>query len=348
MKMMKAAVLESVQDWQYKEIAMPKCGKDDLVIKTKVSGICVTDVLRSMKTGFYHYPIIPGHEFCGVVSEIGSDVSSLKTGDRVAVYPLIPCKKCNSCLNKNYNLCNNYNFLGSRTNGGHAEYVLLPAENAVLIPENVSFEQASLTEPLTVGLHAYKTAGTPLNVNTVVIMGIGPIGLMIALWARVFGAKTIIGFARNEHRLSIGCDIGMDHVIDTRLKEPKDFMSEFTQGEGAELIFECSGSNELQPQAIQSASRNGKVVIVGNPNHSLKIDKDVYSTMLRKELKILSSWSSLISPENEWAESLKFINDGKINPAKIITHEFSLAEVKDVIERMYFKKFDFSKVVFKM
>ncbi|MBF0106966.1 MAG: galactitol-1-phosphate 5-dehydrogenase [Deltaproteobacteria bacterium] len=348
MKKMKAAVLESVQNWKFKDVDCPECGPHDFLLQTKASGICVTDVLRSMKTGFYHYPIIPGHEFCGVVSEIGSQVTTLKRGDRAAVYPLIPCKACPPCLGENYNLCQNYNFLGSRTHGGHAEYVLCPADNAVLIPENVTFEQAVLTEPMSVGLHAVKKAQIGHDTGTVVIMGIGPIGQMIAMWAKIFGAKKIIGFARNEYRLEIAKRLGMDDVMDTRLKEPVNYINDITLGAGADIVFECSGSNELQPQAIQIASRKGKVVILGNPNHSLKLNKEVYDNMLRREITIMSSWSSLIAPENEWAESLKYVAQGRIDPAQIITHSYHLSEVAGVMERMYFKKFDFFKVVFKM
>ncbi|MBF0104009.1 MAG: galactitol-1-phosphate 5-dehydrogenase [Deltaproteobacteria bacterium] len=346
MKTMKAAVLNAIQKWEYREMAIPECGPDDFLLQTKVSGICVTDVLRSMKTGFYHYPIVPGHEFCGVVYETGRNVTTLKKGDRVAVYPLIPCKQCGPCLGQNYNLCNNYNFLGSRTHGGHAEYVLCPAENAVKLPDAVTFEQAALAEPLSVGLHACKRAGFSGTIDRVVIMGIGPIGMMIAFWAKHFGAKEVIGFARNEFRLEMARRLGIDHVVDTRLKEPVDYMNTLTGKEGATLVFECSGSNELQPQAIQMAAKRGKVVIVGNPSHSLKINKDVYDILLRREITIVPSWSSLIAPENEWAESLNYVADGKIDPAKIITHKFNISEVGSVMERMYFKKFDFFKVVF--
>src|SRR3989338_10848687 len=121
METMKAAVLEGLKQWSYQDFSRPTCGAKEVIIQVMRASICSTDVVRSMETGFYHYPIIPGHEFCGIISEIGSDVKNVRIGDRVAVYPLIACKKCLACRKGHPNLCNSYNFLGSRTHGGYAE-----------------------------------------------------------------------------------------------------------------------------------------------------------------------------------------------------------------------------------
>jgi L-iditol 2-dehydrogenase len=128
---MKAAVLEDFKKWRYyNNFPDPICSENDILVKVKHASICSTDVLRSMQTGFYHYPIIPGHEFCGEIVDKGKNIkeSTLNVGDKVAVYPLMNCGKCRACKNGKQNLCNDYNFLGSRTHGGYGEYVTAPHE----------------------------------------------------------------------------------------------------------------------------------------------------------------------------------------------------------------------------
>lgn len=342
METMNAAVLEGLGRWEYKKVQMPGCGENDVIVQTRISGICSTDVVRSMKTGFYHYPIIPGHEFCGVVAEKGKNVTGIEIDDAVAVYPLIPCKKCMPCMKGMFNLCDNYDFLGSRRDGGHAEYVLCPAETLVKIPDGVSFEAASMTEPSAVTLHANRIAG---NADTVAVMGLGPIGLMTAHWAKAIGAKKVIGVDRNKHRLIAGKSIGIDELVDTRETEAYKAVNELTDNAGAQVVFECSGSDELQTQGILSAAKGGKVVILGNPLKNFVLDANAYSRILRRELAIMGSWSSM-TQNNEWHESLQAIKEKKIDPTHVITHGFHISESRQVIEDMHFKRFEFSKVNF--
>lgn len=340
-EMMQAAVLEGLGNWNYKEFPMPQCGDNDVIVQTKRSGVCSTDVVRSMKTGFYHYPIIPGHEFCGVVVEKGKNVDNVDVDEHVAVYPLIPCKKCRMCLQGRFNLCDKYDFLGSRTHGGHAEYVKCPAETLVKIPNGVSFEEAFMTEPAAVTLHANRLSGPT---ETAVIMGLGPIGLMAAQWAKLSGAK-VIGVDRNDHRFRIGKQVGIDEFVDTRHGEVYKAVEELTNGIGADVIYECSGSDELQAQSILSAAKGGKVILLGNPIKNLMLDPNAYSRILRRELAVIGSWSSLTSTK-EWEESLQAMKEKKIDPLPLITHGFHLSEAKHVMEDMHHKRFEFSKVNF--
>ena len=342
METMQGAVLEGLGKWDYKKVPMPECGDNDIIVQTKVSGICSTDVVRSMKTGFYKYPIIPGHEFCGIVVKKGKNVINVEIDDHVVLYPLIPCRKCAPCLKGMFNLCDSYDFLGSRRDGGHAEYVKCPAETAVKVPKGVSFEEASMTEPTAVTLRANKIAG---KAETVAVMGLGPIGLMTAQWAKVLGAKKVVGVDRNEHKFRVAKMLGVDHCVDTREKEPYMSINELTENIGADVVFECSGSDELQIQSVMSAAKGGKVVVLGNPTKSFLLDQNAYSRILRRELSILGSWSSMIHNKG-WEESLIAIKEKKIDPVPVITHGFHLSEAKQVFEDMHFKRFEFSKVNF--
>lgn len=344
MSSMDAVVVENVGNIECKKIPFPECGDDDVILLTERSGICSTDVVRSMKTGFYHYPIVPGHEFCGVVVKKGRNVSSVEIEDRVAVYPLIPCKICRPCTMGDFNLCEKYDFLGSRSNGGHAEYVKCPAENLVKVPDNISFDEASMTEPSSVGLHANKVSGRGENI---MIMGLGPIGFFTAQWAKIFGSQHVIGVDRHDQRFKIARKAGIHEFIDSRDQEISQAVKDMTGGYGADIIFECSGSAELQKEAIMSCAKRGKVVLLGNPTNDLVLNKDIYSMILRRELSIIGSWSSLISTK-EWNQSLEHMSQKKINAGAVITHNFHISEAKNVIEDMHHKRFEFSKVVFRM
>ena len=342
METMYATVLEGLGNWNYKKVPIPEYGDNEVIIQTKRSGICSTDVVRSMRTGFYFYPIIPGHEFCGVVVEKGKNVSNVEIDDKVAVYPIIPCRKCAQCTKGKYNLCDKYDYLGSRSDGGDAEFVKFSIENAVKMPHGVSFEQAMMTEPTAVTLHANRIAGPG---EIVAIMGLGPIGLMTAQWAKVLGAKKVIGVDRNEIRFKIGKKIGIDEFVDTRDTEASIAIYELTDGLGADIVFECSGSDELQVQSILSAAKDGKVVILGNSIKNFILDQNAYSRILRREITIKGSWNSLIN-EKEWDESLHAMKEKKIDPLPVITHSFHLSEARQVVEDMHFKRFEFSKVGF--
>ena len=142
---MKAYVLNNINEYSIQNVNIPEIGDYDTLVKVKAAGICGSDIPRIYKSGTYHYPLIPGHEFSGIVEMAGKNASDM-LNKRVGVFPLIPCMKCAQCIDKKYEMCKNYNYLGSRTDGGYAEYVKVPLWNLIELPENVSFEQAAMLE----------------------------------------------------------------------------------------------------------------------------------------------------------------------------------------------------------
>lgn len=342
MQTMKAVAVESIGKVHVREMEMPQCGDKDVIVGTKRCGICSTDYIRTQKTGFYHYPIVPGHEFCGVVVEKGVKVQNVEIGERVAVYPLIPCKNCMYCKLGNYNLCDNYNFLGSRTHGGYAEFVRSPAENLVKLPDEVSFDEGSMIEPASVALHANKLAGRG---SIVVVLGLGPIGQMALQWAKIFGAETVIGVDRHDNRIRIAKQLGVDHIINTRNVTVAEAIDELTRGAGADVVFECSGSEELQKLGIRCAAKRGKMIVIGNPMTDMLAEKELFSRIVRREILITGSWSSLTA-NKEWEESVRYIKDKRIHITPVITHKVHLDDGERILDDMFNKRFEFCKVVF--
>jgi len=344
--MMKAGVVTGVGRWEYLDIPVPELTLGKVLVRTKQAGICSTDVLRSYETGFYHYPIVPGHEFCGIVEAIAEDVSAVKVGDRVAVYPLIACGACYACSVSKPNLCDTYDFLGSRSHGGYAELVLCPEFNLVKIPDAVPFNKAAMTEPTAVALHGHRVAGTNSEIESVAIMGLGPIGLMVAQWAKVLGVKQVIGVDRNEGRLQACSNMGADLVLNSQKVNLIEEIQRITKGLGTSLVFECSGAEVLQQLSIMACRKGGQIVILGNPLGDYKLQSAHYSAILRREITIKGSWSSQISPHNEWREALEYMSTGKIDPTPLLSHQFKIADVATVMHDLYNRSYPYSRVTF--
>ena len=341
---MKASILKGISRWKYVNIKKPvKFGKYKAIVKITLTGICSTDVLRSMKTGFYSYPIVPGHEMIGIIEAIGKN-NSLKIGDRVAVYPLISCGKCVYCKKKNPNLCDDYDFLGSRSNGGYAEYVLAPVKNLIKIPSNVPNKKAVFTEPLSVALHAFRISEKNFKPKKILILGLGPIGLLIALWAKYKKIDYVVGIDRNLNRLKIFNKIGYKKFIDT---SKKNFRKKINLYDNFDTIFECSGSSQLQIIGLNNIDKKGQFIILSNPSDNLLLNKKIFSKILRNEINIKGSWSSLIEPYNEWKKTLSIINLKLIDPSILISNYIYIKDLPKKIERMYKKKFPFVKVIVK-
>ena len=340
---MKACTLLSIKNWEFGETSFPEDYDKEhwAIIKTTMNGICSTDVLRSMKTGFYSYPIVPGHEIIGKVHAIDKS-SDFKVDDRVAVYPLIPCNECVHCRNEDPNLCDNYNFLGSRTNGGYSEYLLAPIKNLVRIPDNVSDAKAVFTEPLAVTLHAFKVAESYKKPRKILIIGLGPIGLLMAMWAKYKGIKDVFAIDRNKNRFSVFQKIGFSNHLNTN----EDNIDKFEENSDYfDTVFECSGSTALQRVGINKTMKKGQFILLSNPNDDLLMDQNLYSRILRSEINFRGSWSSKIKPDNEWKESLELLAGKKCDPAILISQKIKLDELPAIMPEMYEKNFDFVKVV---
>ncbi|HOT50780.1 MAG TPA: alcohol dehydrogenase catalytic domain-containing protein, partial [Candidatus Hydrogenedentes bacterium] len=188
---MKACVLRAVGDLRCEDAPDPKPGPGEALIAIKACGVCGSDIPRVFEKGTYRFPTIPGHEMAGEVVSVGAGCDSVLLGKTVAVFPLIPCRRCEACEIGAYAQCADYNYLGSRCDGGFAEYVVAPAWNLQVVPDGVSYEAAAMCEPAAVAAHALRRADLGLG-DSVAIFGAGPIGIMLAQWARRGGASRVL------------------------------------------------------------------------------------------------------------------------------------------------------------
>ena len=328
---MKAYVLEGINQLEYKEIDKPSLSKGYVLVEVRASGVCNSDIARVFATGTYHFPTIPGHEFSGKVVEAYDETGAVWVGKRVGVFPLIPCKECACCKNKQYEMCGNYNYLGSRCDGGFAEYVAVPVWNLIELPENVSYEEAAMLEPASVALHAVRRLNLEA-VSSVAIFGLGTIGIVIAQWLHILGVKTVIATGHNVKHGAVMKQVAMSSYIyvdaSDILSVPEQMMK-LTDGCGVDAVLDCVANSDSLEDALSCVKAGGQIVVVGNPKGDISIEKNSYWKILRKQIRMTGTWNSSFTHSNDddWHRVLQASADGKLHLKELITHELSFDEL---------------------
>ncbi len=323
---MKCLNLHAVGDLRLDEKALPQYGKDEVLVKIKSCGICGSDIGRVFKSGTYHFPTVIGHEFAG---EVVADESGKWLNKRVAVFPLLPCFSCDMCAAGNYAQCRDYDYYGSRRDGGFAEYLAVKKWNLIELPKGVSFEEGAMCEPTAVGLHAVKKLGD-IKGRSLLITGAGPIGMIVGLWAKKFGVDKVYFVDIDERKLDFAEKFGFARY----------------RGEEVQICVEGTGAPSAIATAIDALQAFGKMVLMGNPADEVGLTAKQYQNILRKELTVLGTWNSRYSDAvNDWKDSLKAISEGDFPIAKLITHRPTLDECLDAFYMIKERQEFYCKVV---
>jgi len=329
---MKACVLEEVGKLEYKDVEMPQIKDDEVLLKIEACGICSSDIDRVFKTGTYNFPTIPGHEFSGEIVAIGNSVEAHYFGKHATVFPLKPCFQCDSCKQQQYARCESYDYYGSRCDGAFAEYLAVKKWNLYCY-EGVTSKEAAMCEPASVALHAVKN-----NVqegDTVLVIGTGTIGYLVAMWSDILGADKVIIAGRNEKKLQFANELQIPNIKTLNSTQPDyiEKLQEYTDKKLADVVVECVGSNESIAMAILSVKKGGTVIAVGNPEGKIDLERDVYWKLLRKELTLKGSWNSEVSDiQNNWITTLECMKNKKLQVGKLITHTFKLRDYQKAFE----------------
>lgn len=327
---MKAYVLHGINDIRFEEVDKPVPACDEALVKIQAAGICGSDIPRIFKTGAHVHPIVPGHEFSGIVESVGDDsANSDLVGKHVGVFPLIPCKKCPQCMQKKYEMCENYNYLGSRCDGGFAEYVSVPLWNLIELPDEVSFEQAAMLEPFCVAAHAVRgIVGVP-GVPEVLVWGLGTIGIMIVQILKAEGFTNIFCAVNKESQANLlteKLEIPAENII---------YAGDFAEG-SFDVVFECVGKEETLQAVVNAAAPSGSIMLVGNPYGDMELPRDLYWKILRNQLTIKGTWNSSyrLEENDDWNYIIRLMKENKLNTDILITHKFSLEELNKGLEIM--------------
>lgn len=324
---MKAIQFYAPEDIRYEEVPIQEPKKGEVLVKIMAALTCGTDVktfrrghpvlIKSVPSGF-------GHEFSGIVEKLGEGVTNIKIGDRVVAANSAPCGKCFFCKKGQYNLCENLQFL----NGAYAEYITVPAriveKNMIKIPDDLSFEEAAFTEPLANVVHGAERTDIKVG-QSVGIIGIGPIGLMFAKYAKLKGARVIVG-GRNEIKLRLAKEFaGVDEVVD--LKNTENFEEVFRnfsdEKRGLDVAIECVGLPEMWEKTFSLVRAGGTVHFFGGCKKGSEI-KLPTTKMHYGDIKILSVFHH--TPEYV-RKALDLIATHKMDVKKLITEEISLDKI---------------------
>lgn len=331
---MKAYVLENIGNLIYKDVPVPELHSGWALVKTGAAGICGSDIPRIFKTGMYHFPAIPGHEFSGKVLEVSDKKDRGWIGRRVGVFPLIPCMKCSSCVTGQYEMCRNYDYLGSRRNGGFAEYVAVPVWNLIELPPDLGMREAAMLEPAAVALHAVRRLELQ-RADSAVLFGLGTIGILIVQWLRIFGVSKIFAVGHNqEHGNMMQKVAGQECVYkniernqsaDRRQEQNAEAVSwvmEGTKGEGTAIAIDCAGDSDSIRNCLDCIKPGGQLLTVGNPKRDICLNQETYWKILRKQVRLAGTWNSSFwhNEEDDWHIVVRASCGGKLKVSDLITH----------------------------
>lgn len=340
---MKALILKEYNRLVYEDVPLPEIGDEDVLIQVKACGICGSDVHgMDGSTGRRLPPIIMGHEAAGIIAQIGSNVKNFKTGERVTFDSTISCGKCSFCKKGQINLCDDRRVLGVsckdyRCHGAFAEYVAVPQQTVYRLPDNLSFEQAALTEPLSVAVHAVKR--TPISSNdTAVVVGSGMVGLLLIQALKAEGCSNVIAVDIDKNRLDLACRLGADAGLKADECDIVKEVFELTNNIGADIALEVVGITPSVKTASAVLRKGGSLTLIGNLSPMVELP---LQTVVTREISLYGSCISA----GEYPYCLDLIETGKVNVDPLISATASLADGSLWFKRLYEKQPSLLKVI---
>jgi len=328
-------VLKKPGEVAFEERPIPKLSSPyDVLVQVRWTGICGSDVHYWQHGAIGDFivkaPMVLGHESSGTVTEVGEHVTSVKVGDRVAMEPGIPCRRCSRCKEGKYNLCFDMRFAATPPiDGTLAKYYVLPEDFAYKLPENMSFEEGALMEPLSVGVHINKQAGTKPG-DTVVIFGAGPVGLLCGSVAKAYGANKIIIVDINQERLDFAKQYAATHTIVSK-KQPASetaaqIISECDLGEGADAVIDATGAEPCIQAGIHVLRAGGTYVQggMGKPDIMFPIGQAG-----AKELNIKGSFRY---DAGDYSTAIGLVSSGRVSVQELISKKVKFTEAEEAFE----------------
>ena len=332
---MKALVRKSLEAEQffYEDAPKPAYAEDEALIRIKAVGVCGTDY--HMWTGgvVTNIPVIPGHEFCGVVEAVGAKVASVKPGDRiVSRLNIAVCGTCRPCLTGNPHMCVHRECPGFKREGAYAEYIAIEAKQLIKLDDSVSFEDGAVVEPLAIVAHSLLERTKVEPEDTVVVFGPGPIGLIALQMAKINGAAKIIAVGTDVDeamRLPLAAKLGAGITLNAQKQDVEALIMEITGGKGADLVIEASGSEAAINTGIRILRRQGRMCVLGLPSRPQ--NNVCWLTAAEKSLNLMFSYSS--SPW-AWNIAVSMLARKAIDVSSLITHRYPLAEFREMFDKI--------------
>ncbi len=340
---MEALVLEEARGLHLRDVPKPEVGAHDVLIQVKACGICGSDVHGyDGSTGRRIPPLIMGHEAAGIITEVGSDVTAYKLGDRVTFDSTVSCGHCAYCLQGDVNLCDNRQVLGVscgdyRRNGAFAEYVVVPDHIVYSLPDSFPYEKAALIEAVSIAVHAAKITHIKPGSSCVVI-GAGMIGLLAVQAFKHYGCSPVFAVDLEQSKLDIAKSLGADATF--LATDPDLFrkLNEAAGGQGIDIAAEVVGAQKSITTAIEAVRRGGTVTLIGNLSPKVEIPLQAVVT---RQLSLLGSCASA----GEYKECIELMENGAINVDPLISAVAPLKEGAEWFDKLYNRAPGLMKVI---
>lgn len=333
---MKAGILHGERDIRVATLPDPEVGPGEVLVKSAYAGLCGTDlhIYRGEFAGRVQYPAVQGHEFGGVIEEVGRGVQGLSRGDAVAVDPIVSCYGCGACLTGRINACRTLRLLGIDLAGGFAQYVAAPARHVFKLPESVPLAHVPMVEVYGLGHHVL-SRGLVQPGESVVVLGAGKLGLAV-LDVLCHGTSQALAIAVDvdPFRLEIARRLGAEVCIDVRAEDPVERVLEVTHGVGADCVIECIGHWHDVPgrapplsQAVRMVRSAGRIVTAGLGEDPTPVH---FKSLVLKEAQIIASRVSL----GEFPRAIRLLGKGLLHPELLITDQLPMRDVDSAFRRL--------------
>ena len=311
---------------RFREVDVPKPGPDQVLVKIMKIGICGSDIHVYHGTHPYtSYPVTQGHEVSARIVELGAYVNDLAVGQKVTIEPQVFCGRCYPCLHGKYNLCEKLKVMGFQTTGTASEYFAVDASKVTPIPDEMTYSDGAMIEPLAVTIHAAKRF-PDVNGSKVVVLGCGPIGILLIQSLKALGAAEILATDISDLRLSLAAKLGADYTANTRKTDYAEALLKAYGSDKADVIFECAGTDLTMEQAIQNARKGSSIILVAVFGKRADID---LAKLNDSELDLNTS---MMYRHEDYVDAIRFVQEGKIRLKPLQTTHFSFTDYQKAYE----------------
>ena len=320
---MKQVELYAPLDVRIIESQKPSPKPDEILVAVARVGICGSDLhAYHGRHPFIELPIVPGHEFAGTVVETGANVHDFAPGQRVTLEPSLVCGECYNCTHGRYNICEKLQVVGCQMSGAMSEYLAVPASKTMSLPDNVTWDQAVMVEPLAVGVHAVRVARIQAGTN-VLVLGAGTIGLMVLQAAKALGAGQVMITDLIQDRLDMATQLGADHAVNPSRTDLTQALEAAFGPQRADVILECVGIAATARDAVRVARKGTRIVLVGVFEEEVLVNLGLVQD---RELELVGT---LMYVEDDFPTALELVRAGQVEVESLITHHFPLGQAAE-------------------
>lgn len=313
-------VMTAPGEIRFDTVPIPCPQPGQVLVRMKRIGVCGSDIhVCHGKHPYTSYPVTQGHEVSGQIAELGEGVSGLRVGQKVTIEPQVYCGRCHPCTHGKYNLCEELKVMGFQTTGAASEYFAVDAAKITPLPDEMSYDEGAMIEPLAVTVHAARRAGDVAG-KKVCVLGCGPIGILLVQTLKALGAAGVLATDISDHRLALARECGADHAVNTRHADFGTALKEAFGPDKADLIYDCAGNDITMDQAIQNARKGSTIILVA-----------VYATLARCDLAKLNDSeltldTTMMYRHEDYVDAIELVKQGKVRLSPLMSRHFPFTD----------------------